>query len=133
MGYIVTKEQEKVLKHLLNLKQNINGVISVGNQMDTYPSKISDNKLIPILNELESNGLISIKWFSPHHDNLTYAVDITILPDGRNYFKNKKEKKNNKRYERLKWVLPLVISILSLIWNIINSLFSYYINGLIKP
>lgn len=129
----MTKEQEKVLKHLLNLKQNINGVISVGNQMDTYPSKMSDNKLIPILNELESNGLISIKWFSPHHDNLTYAVDITILPDGRNYFKNKKEKKNNKRYERLKWVLPLVISILSLIWNIINSLFSYYINGLIKP
>lgn len=129
----MTKEQEKVLKHLLNLKQNINGVISVGNQMDTYPSKMSDDKLIPILNEFESNGLISIKWFSPHHDNLTYAVDITILPDGRNYFKNKKEKKNNKRYERLKWVLPLVISILSLIWNIINTLFSYYINGLLKP
>ena len=94
---------------------------------------MSDDKLIPILNELESNGLINIKWFSPHHDNLTYAIDITILPDGRNYFKNKKEKKKTKRYERLKWVLPLAISILSLIWNIINTLFSYYINGLLKP
>lgn len=129
----MTREQEKVLKHLLNLKQNINGVISIGNQTDTYPSKMSDDKLIPILNELESNGLINIKWFSPHHDNLTYAIDITILPDGRNYFKNKKEKKKTKRYERLKWVLPLAISILSLIWNIINTLFSYYINGLLKP
>lgn len=124
----MTREQEKVLKHLLNLKQNINGAISIGNQMDTYPSKMSDDKLIPILNELESNGLINIKWFSPHHDNLTYAIDITILPDGRNYFKNKKEKKKTNKRESIKTYIPIIISLAALLKS-----FSPEITLLLKP
>lgn len=96
--------------------------------MDTYPSKMSDDKLIPILNELESNGLINIKWFSPHHDNSTYAIDITILPDGRNYFKNKKEKKKTNKREAIKTYIPIIISLVTLLKS-----FSPEITLLLKP
>lgn len=54
--------------------------------MPTYPSNINDKELIQIFTYLEQINLISIKWTGVNHNDLTAAVDITLLPSGINYF-----------------------------------------------
>lgn len=129
----LTKEQERILKHIISLPKNTRNTVSIGNQMTTFPENIDDKKLIQILTYLEQLNFIKIKWISVHHDNLNYAVDITLLPDGSNYFNNKKKTRSNNIKDNIKWLLPLLISILSLIWNICNTVYGWYLNGLIKP
>lgn len=118
----LNKEQERILRYLITLPKNTHNIVSVGNQMSTYPSDITDKELIQILTYLEQVGLISVKWNSVNHNNLNIAIDITVLPDGVNYFSNKKRQKRNNLKDNIKWALPLVVSIISLIWNIINTL-----------
>ena len=77
----LTKEQERILKHIISLPQNAQNTVSIGNQMTTYPDDIDDKELIQILTYLEQINFIKIKWYGVHHGNLTYAVDITLLPE----------------------------------------------------
>lgn len=112
---LLTKEQERILEHLISLPKSTQNVVSIGNQMPTYPDNINDKELIQILTYLEQINFIKIKWTSVHHDNLTYAVDVTLLPDGNNYFTNKKEKSKSNRREWVKTYIPIIISLVALI------------------
>lgn len=92
--------------------------VSIGTQMRTYPNGIEEKSLIRILNVLEQNGYIRLKWYGTNHNSLNIAVDIFILPDGDNYFTNQKIIKRNKRIDFIKWIIPLFISIISLATSI---------------
>lgn len=127
----LTKEQKRILKHIITLPKSANNTISIGNKMPTYPDNINDKELIQILIYFEQCNFIKIKWFSPHHDTLNYAVEITLLPEGNDYFKNKKHTIWKSIKDNIKWLLPLIISILSLIWNICNTIYGWYLSGLI--
>lgn len=109
---MLTKEQEKILKHILSLNLSPQNSVSIGNQMETYPNGVEEKELIRILNVLEQNRYIQLKWYGTNHNNLNIAVDIFILPNGANYFTNKK-------VSFVKWVIPLAISTTSLIVSII--------------
>ena len=111
---MLTKEQEDILQHILSLPHSPQNSVSIGTQMKTYPSGIEEKTLIRTLNMLEQNGYIRLKWYGTNHNNLNLAVDIFILPDGDNYFANKKIAKRNKRIDFVKWIIPLIISIISL-------------------
>ena len=128
---MLTKDQEKILTHILSLNRSPQNSVSIGTHMNTYPDKINEKELIRTLNIFEQQNLISLKWNGTNHNALNYAVDITILPNGDSYFHDKKIAQKNKRWDRLKWLLPLIISILSLIWNICNTIYAWYLNGLI--
>ena len=111
---MLTKEQEDILQHILSLPRSTQNSVSIGTQMKTYPNEIEEKNLIRILNTLEQNGYIRLKWYGINHNSLNVAVDIFILPDGDNYFVNKKITKRNKRIDFMKWIIPLIISIISL-------------------
>lgn len=82
--------------------------------MSTYPSNINNKELIQILTYLEQVDFIKIKWTGVIHKDLTAAVNITVLPDGVNYFSNKKRQKKTNRKEFIRLYIPIVISLLSL-------------------
>lgn len=112
---ILTKEKERILKHIISLPKNAHNTLSIGNKMTTYPENIDDKKLIQILTYLEQVNFIKIKWISVHHDNLNCAIDITLLPDGSNYFNNKKEISKSNRREWIKTYIPIIISLIALV------------------
>ncbi len=128
---MITKSQEKILKHILSLNRSPQNSVSIGSQMETYPIGIDEKELIKTLNIFEQHNLIRLKWNGTDHDSLNYAVDITILPGGDSYFYNKKIAKKNKTWDRLKWLLPLIVSILSLVWSICNTIYTWHLNELI--
>lgn len=111
---MLKKEQEEILQHILLLPRSPQNTISIGTQMKNYPSGVEEKNLIRTLNTLEQNSYIRIKWYGANHNSLNIAVDIFILPDGDNYFINKKITKRNKRIDFVKWFIPLIVSIISL-------------------
>lgn len=120
---MLTKDQEKVLKYLLSIERNSDNQISVGRNNYSL-NDVAEKDFISYLNLLEKAGLIELHWHSPHHDNLIYFVDITLLPDAINYFKTKKSNKKKTIKEDIKWLIPLIISILSLICSIYSIMLS---------
>ena len=95
---MLTKDQEKILRWLLSLKTDIQNTITISNSMTEYPNGYTDKQIIKKLNEFENLGFITIKWYSPNHNDLNYAVDVTVLKDGINYFADKKKNRtSNKR------------------------------------
>ena len=129
---MLNKQQEDILKYILSLTRDPSNTVSIGNQMNTYPPDMDDDTLLQMLHTFEESGLVRLHWNTSKRYNLNIPVDITILPDGENYFKAKKIKKKEKRWDKIKWLLPLILSILSIVWNIINSLGNWYLNGLIN-
>jgi hypothetical protein len=122
---MLNKQQEKVLKFLLSLPRDIDNTVSVSNSMCTIPSNISETEFITILNSLEQNGFLKLKWINKNHDNLNNYVTITILNE--NYFKEKSANNIKNLKDNIKWLIPLIISILSLIWNICNTIMYSYL------
>lgn len=83
---MLTKDQEKILTHILSLNRSPQNSVSIGTQMNTYPVGINEKELIRTLNIFEQQNLISLKWNGTNHNALNYAVDIIILPNGDSYF-----------------------------------------------
>lgn len=128
--HVLSHKQEKLLKYILEQERNSQNQISLGNQMPNYPKNINDKKIIQALDMFEKCNYIQIGWYGMERDNLDNAITIDILPDGENYFKNKRQRKADRRWDRVKWLIPLIISTISLLWNICNTLYSKYINDL---
>lgn len=63
---------------------------------------------------LENYHMITLHWNGVHRDNIIYAVDITIEEQGMEYFNKKREEKKNKTPEIIKWLIPTLISLVSL-------------------
>lgn len=106
---MLTKEQEKFLKWLLSQKANVNNVLYIGNSVTTYPTGYDDKDVIQRLNELENLSLIKIKWYGIHRDNLDLTIDVTILQDGVNYFRNKRyTQKENRRGWVSTYLSPII-------------------------
>lgn len=82
---------------LLSLKTDIKNTITISNSTTKYPNGYTDKQIIKKLNEFENLGFVTIKWYSPNHNNLNYAVDVTVLKDGINYFANKKKNRTSNR------------------------------------
>ena len=116
---MLTKDQEKILHWLLSLKTDIKNTITINNSITEYPNGYTDKQIIKKLNELDNLGFITIKWYSPNHNNLNYAVDVTILKDGINYFDDKKKNRISNKRDWIKTYIPITISVISLIISII--------------
>lgn len=99
---MLTKDQEKILRWLLSLKADIKNTITISNLMTEYPNGYTDKQIIKKLNEFENLGFVTIKWYSPNHNDLNYAVDVTILKDGINYFADKKKNRTSNRRDWIK-------------------------------
>lgn len=117
---MLNKQQERVLKFLLSLPRDIDNSVSVSNSMCKIPSKMSEKEFITTLNSLEQCNFVKLKWASIHHENLNTYVTVTFLNE--NYFKDKAANKRKNFKDNIKWFIPLGISILSLIWNICNTI-----------
>lgn len=112
---MLTKDQEKILRWLLSLKTNIKNTITISNSMTEYPNGYTDKQIIKKLNEFANLGLISIKWNSPNHNNLDYAVDVTVLKDSINYFADKKKNRTSNKRDWIKTYIPITISFIALL------------------
>lgn len=112
---MLTKDQEKILRWLLSLKTDIKNTITINNSMVEYPNQYTDKQIIQKFNELANLGLIAIKWNSPNHNNLDYAIDITILKDGINYFANKKALRKEDKRRFVESNLAVIISLIALL------------------
>ena len=112
---MLTKDQEKILRWLLSLKADIKNTITISNLMTEYPNGYTDKQIIKKLNEFENLGFVTIKWYSPNHNNLNYAVDVTVLKDGINYFADKKKNRTSNRRDWIKTYIPITISFIALL------------------
>lgn len=112
---MLTKDQEKILHWLLSLKTDIKNTITISNSMTKYPNGYTDKQIIKKLNEFENLGFVTIKWYSPNHNNLNYAVDVTVLKDGINYFADKKKNRTSNRRDWIKTYIPITISFIALL------------------
>lgn len=112
----LTKEQKEVLKYILTLSQTSNGTVRISNSISEYPHNMSDKELIKILTFLEQNNFIKIKWYSIHHNNLDYGIEITVQPDANNYT----NAKNKDRRQELREWITLAIAILGLCVSIVS-------------
>lgn len=126
---MLTKEQEKILTFLLSLPRDTNNRITVSRK--NYNLDYSESDFINKLRDIETLGYFEIKYLTGHHDTLkTY---IEVIPNGNtlSYFMDKKNKKSQKRRDLIKWLIPVMISSLSLLWNILNTLYSTHLKELI--
>ena len=112
---MLTKDQEKILRWLLSLKADIKNTITISNLMTEYPNGYTDKQIIKKLNEFENLGFVTIKWYSPNHNDLNYAVDVTVLKDGINYFADKKKNITSNRRDWIKTYIPITISSIALL------------------
>lgn len=112
---MLTKDQEKILRWLLSLKTDIKNTITINNSMTEYPNGYTDKQIIKELNKFENLGFITIKWYSPNHNNLNYAVDVTVLKDGINYFADKKKNRTSNKRDWIKTYIPITISFIALL------------------
>lgn len=112
---MLTKDQEKILRWLLSLKTDIKNTITINNSMTEYPNGYTDKQIIKKLNELENLGFITIKWYSPNHNNLNYAVDVTVLKDSINYFADKRKNRTSNKRDWIKTYIPITISFIALL------------------
>lgn len=112
---MLTKEQEKILRWLISLKTDIKNTITINNSITEYPNGYTDKQIIKKLNEFENLGFITIKWYSPNHNNLNYAVDVTVLKDGINYFADKKKNRTFNKRDWIKTYIPITISFIALL------------------
>lgn len=112
---MLTDEQERILKWLLDQNTNTDNVISISNSMTKYPNNHDDKYIINKLNELLELNLISIKWYSPEHSSLDYAIDIRITPKGKIYFSEKKKSNRSNRREWVRTYMPSIISLIALL------------------
>lgn len=112
---MLTKDQEKILHWLLSLKADIKNTITISNLMTEYPNGYNDKQIIKRLNEFENLGFVTIKWYSPNHNDLNYAVDVTVLKDGINYFADKKKNRTSNRRDWIKTYIPITISFIALL------------------
>lgn len=112
---MLTKDQEKILRWLLSLKTDIKNTITINNSITEYPNGYTDKQIIKKLNEFENLGFVTIKWYSPNHNNLNYAVDVTVLKDGINYFADKKKNRTSNKRDWIKTYIPITISFIALL------------------
>lgn len=112
---MLTKDQEKILRWLLSLKTDIKNTITISNSITEYPNGYTDKQIIKKLNEFENLGFITIKWYSPNHNNLNYAVDVTVLKDSINYFADKKKNRTSNKRDWIKTYIPITISFIALL------------------
>lgn len=126
---MLTKEQEKILTFLLSLPRDTNNRITVSRK--NYNLDYSESDFINKLRDIETLGYFEIKYLTGHHNTLkTY---IEVIPNGNtlSYFMDKKNKESQKRRDLIKWLIPVIISSLSLLWNILNTLYSTHLKELI--
>ncbi|EHG33537.1 hypothetical protein [Enterocloster clostridioformis] len=126
---MLTKEQEKILTFLLSLPRDTNNRITVSRK--NYNLDYSESDFITKLRDIETLGYFEIKYLTGHHNTLkTY---IEVIPNGNtlSYFMDKKNKESQKRRDLIKWLIPVIISSLSLLWNILNTLYSTHLKELI--
>lgn len=110
---MLTKEQENILRFLLSLPRDTNNRITVSRK--NYNLDYSESDFINKLRDITLKTYIEV---IPNRDILSY-------------FTIKKNKKSQKRRDLIKWLIPVIISSLSLLWNILNTLYSTHLKELI--
>lgn len=126
---MLSKEQEKILQFLLSLPRDSQNRINVSR--NTYTLDFSENVFLNKLRDIETLGFFKIHYLTGHHDTLkTY---IEIIPDKSMliYFDDKISQKSQKRKDTIKWLIPVIISTLALLWNVFNTIYSTYLKELI--
>ena len=126
---MLTKEQENILRFLLSLPRDTNNRITVSRK--NYNLDYSESDFINKLRDMETLGYFEIKYLTGHHDTLKTYIEGVPNRDTLSYFMDKKNKKSQKRRDLIKWLIPVIISSLSLLWNILNTLYSTHLKELI--
>ena len=126
---MLTKEQENILRFLLSLPRDTNNRITVSRK--NYNLDYSESDFINKLRDMETLGYFEIKYLTGHHDTLKTYIEVVPNRDTLSYFMDKKNKKSQKRRDLIKSLIPVIISSLSLLWNILNTLYSTHLKELI--
>ncbi len=92
--------------------------------MPNYPKEADDKEIIQALNMFEKYNLMKVKWYGTNRDNLDMTVTIDILPDGENYFKNKKNNKTSSRREWVRTYIPIILSTIALLKSFQSEIIS---------
>ena len=111
--------KEKVIRYLLSEKREYNNnKLSVDIGRDSFANSkifnIGEDEFIKQISELETDGLIEVKFNAGHRD-LKYGVSVVLHSGIINYFDDKKERNKNKRDEWIKFWIPVSISIIALL------------------
>ena len=111
---MLTKEQEKVLKYLLNSKSNSDNKIIV--QRSNYIlTDIPECDFVKTIKYLAENNYLKLYQNVPRCDDLTYYIEIVLLEKGTGYFNRKVAEKKKINRERIRTFVPILISTIALL------------------
>lgn len=107
---------EQVIKFLLDKYQSQSTNIVSISRNDVKAFNISEKDMSRILFTLQEDGYVNIKAKSVHNDFSRYW-EIALKTSCIHYFKNKKEAHKKEFSEKFHFWLPLVISIIALLYS----------------
>lgn len=121
-GILITmKDKEILIKFFIDeLKKYNTNIVRIA-ERDVKQLELEEHHVIQLLYIMQEDGLIDIKN-RPVHDNFSMFWTIALKSECVHYFELKEEKKVNTVRERIRFWLPVIISIISLIHTIIHSI-----------
>ena len=113
----------------------VTGVLALPNKItvsrENYTLDYSEPDFLDKLRDIETLGFLDIRYLTGHRDTLKTYIEIIPKPELLLYFENKRAQKYKRKLEFWKWMIPVIISSLSLLWNIFNTLYSTHLKELI--
>lgn len=120
------KTKERVIGYLLGIERKYaNNQLSVDVGRKSFSNSdiadIGEEEFIKQISILETDGLIEVKFHAGHRD-LKYGIAVVLHSSVINYFNDKERQKKHKRSERIRFWIPVSISILALAVSILALL-----------
>lgn len=128
--------KKKVIKYLLSEDREFdNGVIKVHIGRDNFKTSninhLGEKEFINILSLLETEGLIHVH-FRGNSKDLSCFITIFLYEPVINYFNKKRSKIFHNFIEVVKWLIPTIISLISLAIAILSYIHTLQLQQLVK-
>ena len=116
----LTPNQEKVVEFIINeYQKSSNGKITLSSTSNDL-SMINKQELLKIVHFLANNNYIKMEMDCIHEDFPHYVI-FEPLSKCLNYFEQKRINKIMTKRTKIKIYIPIIISIISLIWAILSQ------------
>lgn len=115
--------EEKVLKFLIKKYQNSTTTKVVIDKSDLPELNLNEKDVVRAIYTLEADQKLVINTISPRK-NLSASCTLTLTSLGIYHFENKSEARNEKHFQRIQFIIPVIISIICAIAAIYSAYFA---------
>lgn len=115
--------EEKLLQYLINKYQNSTTTKISIDKSNLSEINLNEKDVVRAFYTLEADQKLVINMMSPQ-ENLSAPCRITLTSSGIYHFGNKSEARSEKRFQRIQFIIPVIISIICAIAAIYSAYFA---------